>query len=244
MDRRLLAAGALCLLVAAAGCSALTPGGGEVDRERLAEDVAYDWNTSADVTINITPGHYRAVYRIENRSTIALSRFHRLSDHRPLPLGAVAFRYSNGTVVGPEAMAFERNRTHVRVSLPAEEGRFAYRVARQGKRIRVATAVAGSYEVILPPDTDVQYFLLGRVVPDGYDRFTENGRVHLVWDGEDAITGDRVVVRFYLERDLWIFGGLLAVGTAAAVVGLSYFWRQLKALRQRRDSVDVEREAP
>lgn len=242
MDRRLLAAGALSLLLFAAGCAALTPGGGEVDRERLAEDASYDWNTSTDVTFNVTPGYYHAVYRIENRSTIALSRFHRLSDHRPLPLGAVAFRYPNGTVVESEAMAFERNRTHVTVTLPAEEGRFAYRVSRQGKRIRTPTAVTGSYEVILPPNTDVRYFLIGRVVPDGYDRYIENGRVHLLWDGENAITGDRVVVRFYLERDLWIFGGLLAIGGAAAVVGLSYFWLQLKALRQRRDAVDIERD--
>lgn len=244
MDRRILAAGALCLLLVTAGCSALTPGGGEVDRERLAEDASYDWNTTADVTINVTQGYYHAVYMIDNRSRIALSRFHRLSDHRPLPLGAVAFRYPNGTVVGADAMAFERNRTHVTVTLPAEEGRFAYRVSRQGKRIRIPTAVTGSYEVILPPNTDVRYFLLGRVVPDGYDRYTENGRVHLVWEGEDAITGDRVVVRFYLQRDLWIFGGLLAVGATAALVGLSYFWLQLKALRQRRDAVDIEREGP
>lgn len=242
MDRRLLAVGALCLLMAAAGCSALTPGGGEVDRERLEEDANYDWNTSTDVAINVTPGYYHAVYQVENRSTLGLSRFHRLNDHRPLDIGAVAFRYPNGTVVGPEAMAFERNRTHTRVTLPAEEGRFAYRVARQGKRIRIATAATGSYEVVLPPDTDVRYFLIGRVVPDGYDRHMEDGRVHLVWDGADEVTGDRVVVRFYLYRDLWIFGGLIAIGTGAALVGLAYFWLQLKELRQRRDTVDVERD--
>lgn len=237
MDRRLLAAGTLCLLLVTAGCSALTPGGGEVDREALAAEETYQWDTDADVTMNVTGGTYKAVYRIDGRRTVGLAEFQRLSDRRPLDVEAIQFRYPNGTVVGASAMAVERNSTHTVVTLPDDEGRFAYRVPGRGKEIHVATAVSGSYEVILPPRTHVRYPLLGRVTPDGYETTVEDGRVHVRWD---EVTDDRLVVRYYLVRDLWIFGGIVAVGIVAGVVGLTYFWLQLRGIKERRRIVDIE----
>lgn len=238
MDGRLLAACALVLLLSSAGCASLGPGGGEVDRERLAEDASYDWNASADVTIDVTGGYYYAVYRVENRSSISLSRFYRLNDRRPLPIGAVQFRHPNGTIVGASAMSVEQNGSYVTVTMPADRGQFAYRVNQRGKELRVATAASGSYEVILPPNTQVRYPLIGRVVPDGYRTSVEDGRVHVRWD---ELTNDRLVVRFYLVRDLWIFSGLVVAGGVAAIVILSYFWLQLRGLRERREAVDIER---
>lgn len=237
MRRRLLAAAALALLLLLAGCSALTPGGGEVDREALAEDETYAWNTSADVTINVTGDHYTAVYRVEGRETVALSEFQRLSDRRPLDVEAIAFRYPNGTVVGASSMDVERNDTYTVVTLPAEEGRFAYRVPKRGKEVHVATAATGSYEVVLPPRTHVRYPLLGRVSPGGYETATEAGRVHLRWN---ELTEDRLTVEYYLVRDLWIFGGVVAVGVGAGVVGLAYMWVQLRGIAERREIVDIE----
>lgn len=238
MDRRLLAAGALVLLLASAGCASILPGQDGIDREPLAEEETYDWNTSADVTINATGGAYTAVYRVENRSTLAFSEFQRLDDRAPLQLGAVAFRYPNGTVVGVEAMDVEANGTHTTVTLPAERGRFAYRVGVQGKEIHVATAVSGSYEFVTPESTRVRYPLIGRVVPGGYETTIEEDRTHIWWED---LTDDRIVVRYYLVRDFYIFAGIVGVGISAAVVGLAYFWLQLQSLRERRDSVDVER---
>ena len=237
MDRRLLALAALALLVATAGCSTLMPGGGEVDREALAENETYQWSTSADVTINVTDGAYEAVYRIDGRETVALSEFQRLNERGPLDVEAIKFRYPNGTVVGASAMTVERNESYTVVTLPAEEGRFAYRVPIRGKEIYVATAVDGSYEVILPARTDVEYPLLGRVRPGGYETTTVDGRVHIRWE---ELTDDRLVVQFYLVRDLWIFGGVVAVGALAALLGLSYFWLQLRGIKERRQIVDVE----
>jgi len=241
MDRRLLAVAALALLVASAGCSALMPGGGEVDRAKLAQNATYDWDTRADVTLNVTSDHYYAVYRVENRSTLAFSGFERLNERRPLEIEAIAFQYPNGTVVGADAMAAEANDTHVAVTLPAERGRFAYRVPTRGKELHLATAAQGSYEVILPPNTRVRYPLLGRVDPGGYETSMQDGRVHVTWD---EVTDDRVTVRYYLVRDFWIFAGLVLVGALAAVVGLTYFWLQLRTVRERARSVDVERERP
>jgi len=237
MRRRFLAAAALALLLVTAGCSALSPGGGEVDQAALAENATYRWNTSADVTINVTGDYYKAVYRFENRSTVGLSAFERLSDRRPLDVSAIQFRYPNGTVVNASAMTTERNETHTTVTLPAEEGQFAYRVPQRGKEIYVATAATGSYEVVLPPRTDVRYPLLGRVSPGGYERTVEDGRVHLRWDD---LTDDRLSVQYYLVRDLWIFGGMLLVGIVAAVLGLAYMWVQLRGIAERRKIVDIE----
>lgn len=237
MDRRLLAAAALGLLLLTAGCSALSPGGGEVDRAALAENATYQWNTTADVTIRVAGGYYKAVYRIDDRSTVALSAFERLSDRRPLDVSAIKFRYPNGTVVNASAMDAERNDTYTAVTLPAEEGRFAYRVPMRGKEVHVATAATGSYEVILPPRTDVRYPLLGRVSPGGYERTVVDGQVHLRWAD---LTDDRLVVEFYLLRDLYIFGGIVLVGVLAAMVGLAYMWFQLRGIRDRRQIVDVE----
>ena len=237
MDRRLLAAAALLLLVATAGCASLLPGGGEVDRQALAENATYDWDTDADVTLNVTGGYYHAVYRVDGRQSIGLSSFERFNERAPLDVSAIKFRHPNGTVVGASAMTVERNESHTVVDLPAEEGRFAYRVPIRGKEIYMATATSGSYEVILPPRTDVRYPLLGRVMPGGYERSVEDGRVHLRWD---ELTDDRLVVQFYLVRDLWIFGGLVLVGALLATVGLTYFWMQLQGIKERREIVDVE----
>ena len=237
MDRRLLAAAALVLLVASAGCASLLPGSGEVDRQALAENATYDWDTAADVTINVTGGYYHAVYRIDGDRTVALSQFERFNERVPLDPSAVKFRYPNGTVVGASDVTVDRNESYTVVTAPDGEGRLAYRVPIQGKEVYVATAASGSYEVILPPRTDVQYPLLGRVTPDGYERSAEDGRVHLRWD---ELTDDRLVVQFYLVRDLWIFGGLALVGALLATVGLTYFWIQLREIKERREIVDVE----
>ena len=237
MDRRHLAAAALLLLVASAGCASLLPGSGEVDREALAENATYDWDTEADVTLNVTGGYYHAVYRVDGRGTIGLSAFERFNERVPLDVSAIRFRYPNGTVVGPSAIGVERNESYTVVTFPDDEGQFAYRVPIRGKEVYMATAASGSYEVILPPRTDVQYPLLGRVMPGGYDRTVEDGRVHLRWD---ELTDDRLVVQFYLVRDLWVFGGLVLLGTLLATVGLTYFWMQLRGIKERREIVDVE----
>lgn len=241
MDRRPLAAFALVLLLASAGCAGLGLGDGEVDRAQLEADATYDWNTTADVTITIADDAYRAVYRVENRSTLSFSAFERLNNRRPLEIEAIAFQFPNGTVVGAEAMTAEQNDTHVTVDLPAETGRFAHRAPMQGKELHVATAVSGSYEVVLPPDTQVRYPLLGRVRPDGYETSVEGDRVHVTWA---QVTDERLTVRYYLVRDLWLFAGIVGFGTVLAVVGLGYFWLQLRSFRERRRAVDVERGEP
>ena len=56
----------------------------------------------------------------------------------------------------------------------------------------------------------------------------------------DEVRGDRIVVRYYLVRDLYLFGGLTAIGAVLGAVGLSYFWLQLRTIQRRREEVGLD----
>lgn len=230
-----LAALMLVLLTVSAGCTLLGPG--DVDAGDLEAEAEYDWDTSANVTINIKSDSYQAVYKIANQSELKVFRFHRFNNQRPIDPKAVQFRYPNGTIVGPESMEFEKQRSGTVIDLPGRTGMLALTGPKQGKQVRIPTVIEGSYEVILPEDTDVRYFLLGRVSPSGYERTVENGQVHLRWDD---VSGDSIVVRYYLARDLLIFGSVLLLALLALIGGLGYFWLQLRSLQDRRDEVALD----
>lgn len=239
MRRRLLAVGLLALLTVLGGCAG--PFGGGIDTARADEDADYDWDTTANATLTVENDRVLAVYRIENRSTLELYGFRRFGNERPLDPVAVRFRFPNGTVVGPEAMAFSTANSRTVIELPASEGQLGVVLPKTGKRIRTPVAVEGSHEVILPENAHVRYYLLGRVVPQPDEQVEESdGRVHLRWD---AVERDQIVVEFYLERDLVIFTAVLAVAGLAVLGGLVYFWLQLRTLRERREQVAWDRDA-
>lgn len=232
--------GALLLLfgglVVLSGCAGF--GGGEVDPQRLGQNATYDWDTSTDARVVIDGNEYTAVYRFENRTEVELFRFFRLNNKRPLDPAALKFRYPNGTVVDYTAMTVEKSRTRTTVTLPTAEGQLAYTARTRGKRLRLPVILeGGSYEVVLPPGTRVQYFLFGRVRPGEYQRTIEGDRVHLRWS---AVESDRIVVRYYLQRDLFLFAGLFIAGLAVALGGLGYFVLRLRRLRERREEVGLD----
>lgn len=235
MNRRLLGIVAVLFLTVSAGCSAFGPG--EVNQDRLASNASYDWDTSADVTFTLHASQYQAVYTIENQSTIELYRFHRLNNKRPIDPAAVKFRFPNGRVVGPEAMTFEKTQSRTVIGLPTDDGQLAVTLPKNGKRIRAPAILDGDYEVILPENARVGIPLLGRVVPRSYERTVVDEQVHLYWE---SVQGDRVVVRYYLVRDLYLFGGLLALSIIVLVGGIAFFWLQLKDLRKRREEVAID----
>lgn len=232
--RRLLGTVGFILLMVTAGCSAF--GGGSVDQETLDEDISYDWNTTADATIDIERNQYKALYRVRNR-TIEVYRFHRFNNERSIDPAGVKFRYPNGTVVGSEAMEFEKTRSRTKITLPADNGTVAFAAPKQGKRVRIPVVIDGSYEVILPPNTLAKYFLLGRIRPDGYERSVVDNRVHLRWE---EVPIDRIVVEYYLQRDLLILSGLVVGAIIAAIGGVAYFWLQLRELRAKREDVALD----
>ncbi|MCU4716527.1 DUF5803 family protein [Halapricum hydrolyticum] len=237
MNRRLLALFGLGALVVLAGCL----GGSGPSDDQLQEDAEYDWDTTANGTIRIGGDSYTAVYEIHNTSTLSLHQRDMFNNREPLPIRALQFRYPDGTVVDAEAFEVSRNAERIRLELPNRTGKLAYTVEQSGKTVQTATFVDGSYEVVLPPKTDVGVPILSNVSPGGYETETIDGRVHITWDDIDS---DELAVEYYLERDLWLFGGLFALLALVGLGGGLYYWFQIRTLQDRREEVglDVEDE--
>lgn len=236
MNRRLLLATALfALLAVSAGCAGpLSPGGNQA--ERLSESADYDWNTTQNVTVDVGPDEYTAVYVIENQSTIELYEYDSFGDEAPLPISAVQFRYPNGTVVGHEAIEVEETRHQTVLTLPAENGKLAYTAPAGGKEFSLPVFIEGTYEITLPPGMRVGVFLLSDVRPRGYEATLVGDRTVIEWE---EVTAENVVVRYYLDRDLPIFAGIVALLAGVALVGLAYFIVQIRRLEERREEMGL-----
>lgn len=222
------------VLVGSAGCTVLSPG--DVDQEALREDVTYEWNTGVNGTITVGDGEYQAVYNISNRSEVRLFEFDRFNNERPIDPQGVKFQFPNGTVVGADWLGVEKTRSFTVITLPATHGKFAYSGPTSGKHVRVPTVISGSHELILPEDAQIQYPLFGRVLPRDYEWELEEGQVHIFW--EDVQT-DQIIVRYYLVRDLWLFGGIVGIAFLVLIGGGVYLWRELQEVRERRGEVGL-----
>ena len=227
---------AVALLAVFAGCAGF---GNDVDRERLGEDAEYEWNQSADATYDVQPDEIRAVVRVEDTSEIELWQPGDLGGEEPLPISALKFRYANGTVVGVDAFEVEKTNDALVLDLPADTGTLAYTVESGSRSAFVPVVGTGSHEVILPPGmrTDVPVF--GDVEPGEYTQTREDNRVHLVW----SEAPDRpVYVQYYLQRDLYIFGGAVAIFAVLGAIGLAYFRLQLRQLERQRQEAGLDME--
>ncbi|WP_122091362.1 DUF5803 family protein [Halalkalicoccus subterraneus] len=234
MNRRLLAFASLVALVAVAGCTGF---GSVTSEEGLGEDAEYDWGTDADATINVTDGEYKAVYALENRSTIRLYEATRYGDDNPIDVRAVQFRYPNGTVVGAEEIEVEETRSEVTVHLPTEGGQFAFTSDSRSRNLATDTFVEGSYEVILPPGYRVDNFVLANVRPGGYETELVDDQVHIRWD---EVETDTISVRYYMERDVYLFGGLIVVASIGAAIAGTYVYRQMQELKRKREEAGLD----
>ncbi|ADJ15648.1 DUF5803 family protein [Halalkalicoccus jeotgali] len=238
MNRRLLAFVSLVALVTLAGCAGF---GSTTSEEGLNEEASYDWDTDADATINVSGGEYQAVYTVENRSSIRLYESTRYGDDNPIDVRAVQFRYPDGTVVGTEEIDVQETRSGVTIELPAENGQLAFTSETQSNNFATETFVEGSYEVILPPGYRIDNFVLANVRPGGYESETVDDRVHIRWDEMNASV---ISVRYYLERDVYLFGGLIVVASIGAIIAGAYVYRQMQELRRKREEagldVDIE----
>ncbi|MDQ2072154.1 DUF5803 family protein [Haloarcula sp. H-GB4] len=242
MKRRHLLLVAVLALVALSGCSGFF-GSEEVDPERLNENASYDWNTSADGTIVIKESKYTAVYAVENETTFDVYTVDGLGRERSVPISALRFRYENGTVVSANesSLSASESRQRTTVNLSGNvSGKVGYSVARTGKRFASPTLVEdGSYTVVLPPNTGAGIPFLSRISPGGYESETVDGQQVIRWD---EVTSDQIVVRYYLDRDLWLFGGLSAIAIVIGVVGTVYYYRQLQAVIRRRKEAGIDLE--
>ena len=245
MNRKRLALLALVVAVFLSGCGVF--GGGEIDEDDLLGDQEYDWESNATATydLDVSSDSYTAVIEVEDRETLEVYQENRLRSNSPLSIGDLKFRFTNGTVVNAthDGLDASDGSDETEIRLPAEDGTVAFTAERSGKSWSTPVYVDGTHEVRLPEDTDVGIPLLSRVSPGADEQTTtEEGRTVLRWD--DAEEGDSISVRYYLIRDLYIFGTLFAIAISLGAGGLLYYYRQIKRAREKREAVglDVEEE--
>lgn len=255
--RKYAAALLLVVLVVGAGCS--NPlGPSPITEEQLtkqADEVDYAWSNETDASIDVGGGEYRSTYRVsnatlENASQMEVYTRNAFAMEDPLPIETLKFRYENGTVItvaegpGHESFSVTQDRDRATIHFPADRGHVAFVVPNSGKSVGMPVYLAHtrdegpSYEAVLPHDTDASIPLLSSVKPGGYTTETgPDGRVHVTWE---SVTVDHVSVRYYLDRDVLIFGSIAGVLTLVAIVGAVYYLRQIRALERRREEVGLD----
>lgn len=249
--RRAIALVAVALLAVSAGCV----GGfsGSLTEEQLGEEPAepYQWDAETDIHIVVTENAtFRAVYDIQTNDTeMEVYRRDGFGGTNAIPMRAVRYRYPNGTVItGTEFAAhggsIEQTNDAVIVEFPHEQdnwdnetAQFAFTSESTPKRFSLPTFREGSYEVVLPPNRSIDFFLFRNVVPRDYSQTQIGTQERIQWE---QVTSRSVVVQFYLERDLYLFGGVFGLLGLVSIAGVLYYRRQIETLRERREAVDVE----
>jgi len=254
MNRRfVLAALAVVLLAASAGCLGYVTGGGDVSNETLDAEPAepYDWDSDRDAYIEIrTDATFTAVYNVSSEEELRFYRETGYGTEEPLDLEAFRYQYPDGTVVnGSEFRArggeIEQTTDEIWVRFPedarAADGNATGKVAIQGpntpKRFILPVYVDGSYEVVLPPDRQATFPVFGNVAPRGGEVVSEGNRQHVRWD---EVTGGTILVQFYLERDLYVFAVVVVVATGIGLGGALYYKRRLDELREERREMGLD----
>jgi hypothetical protein len=262
MNRRVvLGTLALLALVALGGCSTVL-GPGSVNYDDLSKDADYRWETDADAYIEVRRSNYTAVYNVSAKTTgdnetIAVYDRDVLGTDTPLDLTALRFRYRNGTVlrfegenvtatypdgstadVPDDRLTVSRTRRRTKVGVPTTDGQLGFTAPRNGKSLSTPTFVEGSYEVVLPERAAVGLPVLSSIRPGGYETRTDDtGRTHVRWE---EVTASGVSVRYYLERDLLLFGGLLAAMLVVGLLGTVYYLLQIRETVRKREEVGLD----
>lgn len=244
---------AVALLAVTAGCVGAFSG--SLSEEELDAEPAepYEWDAETTGHITVTEdATFRAVYEIPtNQSEMRLYRSDRFGGTNPIPLRSVRYQYPNGTVITAAEFeahggSIERTNDEVLVVFPHDEAdwdnetaQFAFTSDSTPKRFTLPAFQEGSYELVLPPNRSVEFFLFGNVIPRDHERTVTDHRTHIYWD---HISSGTIVVQFYLQRDLYIFGGFFGLAGLAAIAGILYYRRQIEELEQRREAAESGRD--
>lgn len=246
MNRRLgLAIIAVLTLTVTAGCLDYVTGGGEISDDVLDADpdAAYDWETDNNVTLTLDTGsQFRGVYNVSADQRLRLYQPTSIGQEGPLDISAVRFRYDNGTVIsGTELRArgeIDQTPDEVYVTVPAD-GRLAFTAGATPRRLTLPVYVEGSYEVILPEGSRMDFFLFSNTVPAGATTERVDNRVRVTWENVESSS---ILVQYYQNNDLTIFGAIIGVLSAIAVGGLYYYRRQIDRLHATRVEMGLDDE--
>jgi hypothetical protein len=256
-SRRLLAVGALFALVALSGCLG---GGGEISEDKLTKDAEYDWDNnvtaSYDVTtsslLSFSSNDYKAVIDVENRTTLELYRSTLFRGDQSVSIRALQFRFPNGTIVDAshDNLTAVEGSDETEIRVPVENGTVAYSANWGGasrawggspRTWRVQTPVEGSHEVVMPDGARTDLPLFSLTSPSADEKSVEDNRQQIRWD---EFSSGSITVRYYLVRDLYLFGGLFLIAGLIGFGGFAYYYRGIKRAREKREEVglDVEQD--
>jgi|GEM_PF-177818 len=245
--RRVAATLAVVALLLLTGC--IGQFGVGISNDELDQNRSYSWEENA--TIEEWPEHvavqieisqsgllgsilgqeeYHAIYT-GNRTQLTLSERGFTRPHA-VDIRAVRYQYPNGTIVGPEAIDVSQSARRTRVVLPEGPGRFAFTGDRRNKEVHVPAVADGNYTLTLPANYRVGDLVLSDVSPGGYDTESVDGKQRIRWSGVDD--GDELLVRFYHERDWYIFYGMIAVLSLVGVGVFLYYRRQIREIQRWR----------
>ncbi|WP_225334328.1 DUF5803 family protein [Halomicrobium urmianum] len=240
MRRRLAILGLLAVLAALAGCGSIL-GPGDPDPEDLNRNATYDWSDEADTYIVVNRSSFKGVYDVSDNDTLEAYRTDDLGRDRHLPIESLRYRFPNGTVVTPaehDGLSAEQTRQRTIVHVPnGSDGRVAFVAPRHGKQFVTPVFVDGSHAVTLPPNARVGVPLLSQVDPGGYETDVDGERMTIRWD---EISGERLRVRYYLQRDLLIFGAVVVAAVVIGSGGALYYYRQIQRLKRRREESGID----
>jgi len=242
MTRRTLILGSLLVLLALSGCTSLF-GPGEPNPERLNESANYTWDENTNVTITVEKNSFQGVYTVENRSELEVYQRDALGQESHLQVSAVQFRYPNGTVVNNshDGLSVSQTRERTILAVPNNSsGSVAFTAPRQGKQFSTPVFVEGPTNVTLPPGARVGIPLLSNVSPPASSRSVTDNRMTLTYDN---VTAGNMNVRYYLQRDILIFGSIFGGAIVFGTVGVIYYWRQIQQLRKTREETAIDIDA-
>ena len=239
MMRRLALLGLVVAMIPLGGCTTLF-GPGEPDPEKLNESAEYEWNEDHNASIVVEENQFRAVYNVGNASELRTYRQDALGQESHLEVSAVQYRYPNGTIIraNDSRLSVSQTRDRTILDVPNESGgRVAFSAPRQGKQLALPVFVGGKTELTLPPGARVGVPLLSKVSPPTDDRSVTNNRMTLFYEN---VTAQNMNVRYYLQRDLWIFGSILGGAIVIGTGGALYYLRQIKKLKRRREETAID----
>lgn len=235
MHRRLVIATiAVALLATTAGCSTILGG---ISDEELDREAEYDElrDSETDVTIAVQDGEFKAVYDLNNTEELSLYRSTFYRDEA-MDVWAVRYWYPNGTERTGSELDVDQSRSATTVTVPDGNGTLAFSGPAGSKTFRLPAFVTGSYQVWLPEDHRTTNFLFGNVRPGDYDREVVDNHEHLTWESVDST----ISIRFYLTRDIPLFAGVVLIVTILGGIGIAYYYRQVKKLRERREEMGLD----
>jgi hypothetical protein len=233
-------------------------------------EVNASYNVTTDPLLSFSADEYQAVITVQNQSTLSIHRESLLRGDQPVAIEALQFEFPNESAVnetrenvtvinrtadGPVVDARHPNLTAIEQSdeteirLPTDNGTVGYTAEWGGagglgsgpRTWRVRTPVEGSHNVTMPEGARTDIPLLSSTAPGGHSTSVENDRERLHWDD---LSSNTISLRYYLLRDLYIFGGLLVIGITVGLGGATYYYRQIQQAREKRQEVglDVEQD--